>query len=620
MRVGIYEGRAEAKDLRGSWLGGDDYLKGGKRNTESRGLLLKEMVIAVSYSGKRIKSQVNPKIELTVLGDEIEDKVLGVLVGVRGEKGVKNVAFLREGGSPKKTAFMVVAELEEEINPSELEKELKEVITKKYGEIEGETYPLAGAFIGGTEGKKYVVIPFSTYKPKEVIPAFTGEENEEIEKLEAELERLNNFLANEKDEKKAEEIRKQRKELLAKLAKERAKLYRPDLLKAVVQKSINGEEIWLINRKSEIRAMGENLLEGAKVGLDIGADRGVFAFISFPSVNNFSNELMTSTLTLALAVGNEWGIEVLDTYKARDYLRKLARGIREIIEAIETETKPPTFAEEENLSLRKRLSDLAKFLSANIGALGEVEKGLAELEKGIRLLYSPFTVKDLYTRTDAIRDLTDRGVDIRQFSSEEWGELNDILKEVNTRLEEGIKNQKNYDRLFKAFYGAVKEGRGIKLKVKENGEVKEVYYPTEKPTIWDWTFSNRFVGIVEKTLEKLQADLNELQFSYFFKEVEVQLSESAIKKAIARKLLKDIAKTYLEELQTVEPWEILNLEKMLKARWKGEFLETQNKKPVSEIEDVDLDFAEGEEADLDKLLYGEEPSGEINEDLDDFLL
>ena len=615
VRVGISEGETKnpERDFRSSWLGGDDYLKGGKRKKESEGLILKEMVVSVSYSAKRVESEANPKIELKVLGDEIEDKVLGLLVGIKGEKGVKHIAFLREGGKPTRVAYLVSAELEDEkVDTGVLSGELKKILQSKYSEIEGEGYPLAGAFIGGTEGGKLAIIPFSTYKAKEVIPAFSGEESEEIEKLEAELEELNSLLATEKDEKKVEEIRQRRREVLSALAKEKAKLYRPDLLRAVVQKTINGEEIWLINRKTEIRSMGENLLEGARLAREIGADRGVFVFIAFPAVNNLSNELMTSVLTLALAVGNEFGTEVLDTYKARDYLRKLARGVRDIVEAVEAGAKPPSFVEEENLSLRKRLSDIAKFLTAKPEAVEEVKKGLEELEKGIRLLYSPFSVKDLYTRTDAIRDLTDRGIDIRSFTAEDWKELSELLAEVNERLENELRGLEGYQRLFNAFHKILKEGRGIKIKVRENGEVKEVYYPKENPTIWDWTLTSRFTGIVEKASQKVGIDLKGVKAGYVFKETEVELSESAVKRALARLLLKDMVKSYIEEMETAIPMEVLTLEKLLRDRWRGETVSGGSRR--AEIEDVELE-AEEDFDDLEKALFGEE--GGKEEDIDD---
>ena len=37
VRVGITEGKVSERELRASWLGGDDYLKGGRRQKESGG-------------------------------------------------------------------------------------------------------------------------------------------------------------------------------------------------------------------------------------------------------------------------------------------------------------------------------------------------------------------------------------------------------------------------------------------------------------------------------------------------------------------------------------------------------------------------------------------------------
>jgi hypothetical protein len=604
MRVGIYEGNKGNEELRGSWLGGDDYLK-GKKITHSHGLIVKPAEVVISYSQKRIASKINSNIQYTVLGDQIEDEVLGIFAGIKTDKGLKNVAFFKKGGKPTRIALMLADELGEEIDYKSVAKELEELVNKPYSEIEGEPYPLAGAFVGESKGE-LVVIPFSVYKAKSVIPAFL-EEGEEIAKLEAEIEAINKQISETEDEKEIERLKEQRRNMLAKLSKTRAKLYRPDLLKAIVQKMVNGEEAVFLSKKTEIRAMGENLLEGAKVFNDINGDRAVFVFISFPAVNNISNELMRQSLPLCVAVGNEFGLEPLDTYKAKDYLRKLANGIREILESVEAGANVPTFGEEKNLSLKKRLTDIAKFVVANPEAVEEVKKGLEELEKGLRLLYSPFSIKDLYTRTDAIRDLTERGIDIKTFTAEDWKLLNEILNEVNLQLENALR-ETDYSRIFEIFHRLIQKRAGIKIKVKEGGELKEVVYPNENPTIWDYTPSERFVGIIKLAVKKLGLEdkLKEIQVGYIFGETEINLTEPQIYKALARLILKDLAKLVVEEQKTlISPSALKEDIEELKRKWKGEWVAKKSQIEDIELEDYLLDTTESainkKEEDLEDL-------------------
>jgi hypothetical protein len=463
-------------------------------------LIVDNLELIEVYKGFSAYSNVSDSILYEILYDALEKQVKGILCGVKEEDGsISYYALVKPGAkSIKKQISFYIEYIDFALLPA-VEKEIREIlelkeekdINEKFGNPPERIY--AGSFIGSTENG-LVLVPFATYKANEVIPAYTGEEDEKIPQLEMKIEEINQKLAQieniESEEYK--KLQEERRELYRELTKLRNKLYNPDILKAVKSK---GERLF-ITQKPEIRYLGENLIAAAHLYKDLkntGADRikGVYAVLTIPTYNNLAKKIQRSHLEVMLNLYSGGEIFPLELQKTRQAINVLEEAIREIIKNLQAGTKPNLLHIKEkvkdNLSLRKRIEDLETYaVSVLTNAPEEVElliqqleRFTKELEEDRRILYSPFTVNKLITKYELLSLLQEAGANVNEFTKENWSEFYEFYETLNETLENLIKNEfaNELKSLAKLFIKKLERKEPIHYKVKTQNGISEGYYP-----------------------------------------------------------------------------------------------------------------------------------------------
>ena len=588
----------------------------GKPFSKPTYLPLDNVELIEVYKGFVVFSNVAPNVVYEVLYDALEGEVKGVLCGVKEEDGnIAYYALVKKGTkSVKKQIAFYIDYVDFGLLPA-LQKEIEEILESDEGRIK-EVFGnpperiYAGSFIGSTEGG-LVLIPFSTYKVNETIPAYTGEEDERIPQLEMEIEEINQKLAQMEDT-EGEEYKKlleRRRELYKELAKLRNKLYNPDILKAVRSK---GDRLF-ITQKPEIRYLGENLLASAYQYKDIKAGgiekvKGVYAVLTLPVYNNLSQTLQKGYLEVFLGFFADGELFPAELQKARQTVSAMEEAIRELLKAVEAGTKPSLTAVKErvkdNLSLRKRIEDIEKFVLAKVGGtpeeLQEVENFLreikAELERDRRILYSPFTVGKLITTYEVLSLLQSAGINPSEFKKEDWNTLYETVEVVNESLENVFKNEfsEEIKLLVKFFLKRLEDGKPIRYKLQIKGKLEEGYYPSPDRglEIIDLYPNRVLITLIKGALKKLNAydklaKVEEVEI--FFGDTAVRIGQNALT-AFARKVFQSVAKTILTNANYNREGEIKALREYLIQNWLGEF-----KKPTETVEER----GEGEVVEID---------------------
>ena len=579
--------------------------------------VLDHLTLIEVYKGFLVQSNVAPNVVYEVLYDALEGEVKGVLCGVKENEGVSYYALVTKGAkSIKKQIAFYIDYVDFGLLPA-IQKEIEELLSadegtikERFGNPPERLY--AGSFVGSTDGG-IALIPFATYKAKEVIPAYTGEEDERIAQLERQIEELNEKIASMENTESEEykRLQEQRRDLIKQLAKLRNRLYNPDILKAVKSK---GERLF-ITQKPEIRYLGENLLQTAYEYKGVNFDgnrrvKGVYAVVTLPVYNNLSKQLQRGYLELFLALYADGQLYPAELQKARQTVSVMDEALRELIKALESGTKPDlTHLKErikENLSLKRRIEDIEKYV---LGVLGgdpeEVETTLhfltelkRELERGRRLLYSPFTISKLLTAYDLLALLQEAGLDTANLTKEGWNELFETLEVVNENLENTFKEQfeNEIGALVKYFLKKLEKGEPLRYKMAVKGRVEEGYYPSpDRGLRIEDLYPNRvLINVVKGALKKLNA-LDKLrrleEVEVFFGEYGVRLGYQATV-AFARKVFQRVAEAYLDRIDYDREEEIRALREFLIQNWLGEFkkpVETAGAEPETEGEIVELD-------------------------------
>jgi len=568
------------------------------------------------YKGFQVLSNKAPNVVYEILYDALEGEVKGILCGVKEENGIGYYALVtKETKSVKKQISFYIEYVDFALLPA-IQKEIEEILTydeAKIKEVFGNPTEkiYAGSFIGSTS-EGLILIPFATYKVNEVIPAYTGEEDERIPKLEMELEELNVKIAEIEDTNSEEykKLQEKRRELLKELAKLRNRLYNPDILKAVKTK---GDRLF-ITQKPEIRYLGENLLQTAYLYRDITAGervrvKGVYTVLTLPVYNNLSKQLQRGHLELFLCLYSGGEVFPTELQRARQTVSVMDEVLKELLRSAEAGTKPNlSLLKErikENLSLRKRVEDLEKFFLSKLGEnpedLQEVANFLKELkeevEKGKKLLYSPFTYNKPLSVFDVISLLQESGLDISKLEKESWATLYETVEGLNETLENTFKGEfgEELKLLTKYFLRHIEEGKPLHYKLKIKGEILEGFYPApDRPLeVVDLSPNRILVNIIKSALRKLNA-LDKLQkveqMEIFFEGYTARLGHAALV-AFTRKVFNAVAKNYLEKLDFNNEEQIKALREFLISNWLGEYRkpETGTKEETTEGEIIELD-------------------------------
>jgi len=597
-----------------------------ERETRSKGEVISKpfykiidnLELVEVYKGFPVFSEAAPPVAYEILYDALEGEVKGVLVGAREDSGVVSYYTLVPKGSKsiKKQISVLIDTVDFALIPA-VQKEIEEIfemdeaqIKERFGNPPEKIY--AGSFVGSTD-EGLILIPFSTYKVKETIPAYTGEEDERIPQLEAKLEELNAKIAA-AENREGEEFQKlleERREILKELTKLRNKLYNPDILKAIKTK---GEKVF-VTQKPEIRYLGENLVTAAyeykalKGISENGKIKGVYAVLTLPVYNNLSGQLQRSYLEIMLSLfdGNElYGVEL---QKARHTLAIMDEAVRELLKSAEAGAKPDLRAVKEkvkdNLSLKKRIEDLEKFVITHsegeelenlVAFLEEIRE---EIERGRRILYSPFTASRLLNNYEVVSLLQEAGLNTAEMSKEDWASLYEVVDELNEVLENRIKEElrEPLKTLVKFFLKRLESGEPIKYALKQKGGVAEGYYPAPgRPlTVVDLYPNRVLLNLIRGAIAKLNASdklaaLSEVEV--FFNGVSAKLGDLALT-AVARKVFNLVAKGLLKRAEYDREEEIRELVATLVAGWRGEY---RTESPQSQKEEggeiVDIDGLE----------------------------
>ena len=588
--------------------------------------VLDHLTLIEVYKGFLVQSNVAPNVVYEVLYDALEGEVKGVLCGVKENEGVSYYALVTKGAkSIKKQIAFYIDYVDFGLLPA-IQKEIEELLSadektikERFGNPPERLY--AGSFIGSTE-EGIALIPFATYKAKEVIPAYTGEEDERIAQLERQIEELNAQIGAMENTESEEykQLLEKRREKIRELAKLRNRLYNPDILKAVKSK---GERLF-ITQKPEIRYLGENLLQTAYEYKGVNFDgnrrvKGVYAVITLPVYNNLSKQLQRSYLELFLALYADGQLYPAELQKARQTVSVMDEALRELIKALESGTKPDlTHLKErikENLSLKRRIEDIEKYVLGIVGGEPEeVETTLhflnelkGELERAKRLLYSPFTISKLVTAYDLLALLQEAGLDTANLTKERWNELFETLEVVNENLENTFKEQfeNEITALVKYFLKKLEKGEPLRYKIAVRGQIEEGYYPApDRGLRIEDLYPNRvLINVVKGALRKLNAleklrSLEEVEV--FFGEYGVRLGYYALV-AFVRKVFQRVAVAYLERVDYNREEEIRALREFLIQNWLGEFkkvgetatAEQEEEGEVIELDDFDENLLEG---------------------------
>ena len=548
------------------------------------------------YKGFQVYSNVASNVVYEILYDALEGEVKGILCGIKEDDGIAYYALVPRGTkSIKKHIAFYIDYVDFGLIPA-IQREIEETLSFNEQQIR-ETYGnpperiYAGSFIGSSS-EGLVLIPFATYKANEVIPAYMGEEDERIHQLEIEIEEINSKLTSntEVETEEYKNLLEKKKILIKELAKLRNKLYNPDILKAIKNK---GERLF-ITQKPEIRYLGENLLQTAYTYKDLTITgekkiKGVFAILTLPVYNNLTQKLQKGYLEVFLSLYSEGELYPLELQKARQTIFILDEALREFIKSLEGGIKPNLSHLKErikdNLSLRKRLEDIEKFviskldappeeLEANLNLLRELKQ---ELEKGRRILYSPFTISKLVTPYEILSLLQESGVDTTQLTKDDWEEIYTTVDTLNETLENTFKSEfKNELKgLVKFFLRKLEGGKPIHYRIYVKGQVEEGYYPSpERGLSIEDLYPNRvLINLIRGALKKVNAleKLSRLEeVEIFFGDRSVRLGQYALT-AFVRKVFASVAKSLLASVDYNREEEIKALREFLIQNWLGEF-------------------------------------------------
>ncbi len=581
--------------------------------------VLDNLELVEVYKGFQAHSNVAPNILYEILYDALEKQVKGVLCGVREEDG--NISYYAvvkpDTKSVKKQISFYIEYVDFALLPA-VEKEIREIlelkeekdIKEKFGNPPERIY--AGSFIGSTESG-LVLIPFATYKANEVIPAYTGEEDERIPQLEMKIEEINQRLAQIENTESEEykKLQEERRELYRELTKLRNKLYNPDILKAIRSK---GERLF-ITQKPEIRYLGENLIAAAQLYKDLktaGANKikGVYAVLTIPTYNNLAKKIQRSHLEVMLNLYSGGDIFPLELQKARQAVSVLEEALREIVKNLQAGAKPNLLhikeRIKENLSLRKRIEDLESYAISVLTnspdeldlLIQQLEKFMGELEEDRRILYSPFTTNRLITRYELLSLLQEAGANINEFTKETWSEFYEFYETLNETLENLIKQEFSNElkSLAKLFIKKLEKREPIHYKVKTKSGISEGYYPAEnRPlTIVDLYPNKVLLNVIRTALRKLNAHgkLEKLEnYEIFFEGVTARLEQYALT-LFARKVFQVVAKNLLEKSDFNREEDIEALKEFLISNWLGEFKKVETAKESREEEIIEFDGLE----------------------------
>jgi hypothetical protein len=262
-------------------------------------------------------------------------------------------------------------------------------------------------------------------------------------------------------------------------------------------------------------------------------------------------------------------------------------AVRELLRSAEAGAKPDlrTIKEKvkDNLSLKKRIEDLEKFVIAHsegeelenlIAFLEEIRE---EIERGRRILYSPFTTSKLITNYEVVSLLQEAGLNASELTREDWASLYEVIDELNEVLENRIKEElkEPLKALVKFFLKRLEAGEPIKYAVKQKGVVKEGFYPAaDRPLAVVDLYPNRvLLNLIRRAIAKLNAAdrleaLSEVEV--FFNGVSAKLGDLALT-AVARKVFNLVAKALLKKADYDREEEIKRLLETLSAGWRGEY-------------------------------------------------
>ena len=592
------------------------------RNTNEKGEPFKKTVylpvdnleLIEVYKGFLVQSKVAPNVVYEILYDALEGEVKGVLCGVKEENGIAYYALVPKGAKSIKKLISFYIEYVDINLLARIQKEVEEILNNgtfdDFETISERIY--AGTFVGDRKNPDMIVIvPFATYKPNEVIPAFTGEEDERISELEIKLEEINKKIAEIEDTESEEykQLQEKRREILRELGKLRNRLYNPDILKAVRDTKA---ETKFVSQKPEIRYLGENLIQTAYLYKNLkkeGAERikGVYAVITLPVYNNLSKQLQRSYLELFLCLYGDNEILPADLQKARQTVSVMDEVLKELIKSIEAGTKPDlTIVKErikDNLSLRKRVEDLEKFVllkqeeEENGEVLNLLKELKAETERGRQILYSPFTNTSLITATDLISLLQESGLNTKNLTKEDWQEFFKTLEVANKQIETLLKEnfEEFLPKIVQYFINKIQEG---KIVYKTRQGIDE--YPRGRNLeIIDFQPNRVFQNITETILRKINKEnlLNDLkEFEIFFLDYSVSLEPIALK-VITRFLINEVAKEYFSRVEG-DKERVEKIKQTLIDTYTGNYRREKTKSSSSqeiEIEDLPDFFTESEE-------------------------
>lgn len=449
-KVGIAERLSRA-----TLLGEGGRLKG--ESVEPGIVFLKDARVITSLAGVVLEEPdvVNKdKVVYEVIGSPIDNKTELVLVGTKAEDGYPQyVAYITadmDERAKKRGLTPLLTEIEGADSSvlSLIYERVEDLLRARFSYLLGDETalsrePYAGVVIGMGQmdsladlsmDRKWdiYVVPWSYFPTHKTIPAFNddGETKKRIERLERELSH-------------GELEKETRIDILSELKELKAYYYSPDIRKAVRRSDKEGT--YFISAKPEIRYMGENLRELFKHALDeyvFGGHHPVIPYVtiglvSIPSFNVKDNAPVFSLLPLLFGYSASEpasSYKVVGLNKFFQSYRQLRGGVSDIFKIVQTGNG--SLREIENASLRKKLSDIASFVSKEdipSEMVGEYTKKLQKhLKANTRVVGSLYAVSDFVLPADLLSLLPPQ--ETSSFGKEEWRYFFRLIEELNSEI------------------------------------------------------------------------------------------------------------------------------------------------------------------------------------------